>query len=103
MLKNQVVPKFFEKDLIKLEEKIKGNYDIILLSNVYNYIELNVFEYTKFLKQLKVPEIQALYDWHGFYLDEFTWVNYDMDVVRPSAPNEFALKRNFVFSLKKRN
>lgn len=101
LLKKQNIPKFYKADLMDIKDKIKNNYDIVLLSNIYNYIELNVFEYTKFLKELNIPQIQALYDWHGFHLDEFNCLRYGLDIVRPSAPHDFALKRNFVFSLKK--
>lgn len=101
LLKKQLVPNFFEKDLMDMKKEIKGNYDIILLSNVYNYTKLNVLEYTSFLKQLNIPQIQALYDWHGFHLDDFNYLDFSLDVVRPSAPCQFASKRNFVYSLKK--
>ena len=101
LLKKQNVPYFFECDLMDLEKKIKEKYDIILLSNIYNHTELNVFEYTRYLEQLNIPQVQALYDWYGFHLDEFTCINYTVNVVRPSSPKQFASKRNFVFSLKK--
>ena len=112
LLKKQEIPKFFNKDLFELEETIKGNYDILLLSNVFNYIKMDLFEYSKFLNRLNIPQIQVLYDWHGLYLDEFnclkfvsdsreTQLKYSLDVVRPSAPKQFNDKKNFVYSLKK--
>lgn len=113
LLKKQTLPKFFNKDLFELEEIIKGNYDILLLSNVFNYVKMDFSEYTKFLSGLDIPQIQALYDWYGLHLDEFACskfvtdtkkmpLRYSLNVVRPSAPNQFANKKNFVYSLKKR-
>lgn len=114
LLKKQTIPKFFNKDLFELEEIIKENYDILLLSNVFNYVKMDLFEYSKFLNRLNIPQIQVLYDWYGLHLDEFnclkfvsdcreTQLKYSLDVVRPSAPNQFDDKKNFVYSLKNRN
>jgi len=72
-----------------------------LLSNIYNHIPLNIFQYTKFLKDLDIPEIQASYDWYGFDLEDFYTQNYIIDKVKPSAPNQYNKRENFVYSLKK--
>lgn len=112
LLKKQTVPKFFEKDLMDMKDNIKGNYDIVLLSNIYNYLDLNIFQYRDFLEKLNIPQIQMLYDWYGLHLEEFNYIkdisvlrqqplNYSLDIVKPSSPSEFAPKRNFVYSLKK--
>lgn len=112
LLKNQSIPKFFEKDLMNMKDNIKDNYDIMLLSNVYNYLNLDIFQFGEFLENLNVSQIQLLYDWHGLHLEEFNCLKfvsefkqdtlkYSLDTVRPSAPNQYASKRNFVFSLKK--
>lgn len=112
LLRKQEIPKFFNKDLFELEETIKGNYDILLLSNVFNYVKMDFFEYTKFLNELEVPQIQVLYDWYGLHLDELNCskfvldsrnspIRYSLHVVKPSSPSQFDDKKNFVYSLKK--
>lgn len=112
LLKKQNIPKYYELNFIDIKDKIKDNYDIALLSNIYNYLSINISEYAEIVENLNIPQIQILYDWYGLHMDEFNclkWrtdnkiqhLKYSLDIVKPSAPNEFVSKRNFVFSLKK--
>lgn len=100
-LKIMKLPKFYNCDFLDLKPNLNDNYDILLLSNIYNRIPLNINEYTKLLKQYDIPEIQACYDWHGWYIDIFSKYGYLVDFVAPSAPDEYAYDRNYIYTLKK--
>ena len=95
------LPNFFQTNIVNLKNEIKGNYDIILMSNIYNSLNMNIEEYTKILKKFDVPEIQACYDWYGWYLKEFMSKNYLVNKVIPSSPEEYNEKGNYVYSLKR--
>ena len=100
-LKNTKIPIFFNNNIIKLNSDIKSHYDILLTSNIFEYLKMEVSEYTKYLKSLDIPEIQGCYDWFGTNLDLFILYGYNINVVTPSAKYEHSTRRNFVYSLKK--
>ena len=100
-LKNTNLPKFLNRNLIDLKFDIKSKYDILLTSNIFEYLNLEVSKYTKYLKSLDIPEIQGCYDWFGANLDIFVFYGYQFNIVAPSAKYEHGTKRNFVYSLKK--
>lgn len=100
-LKNIKLPNFFQTNIVNLRNEIKSNYDIMLMSNIYNSLNMDIDEYTELLKQFDIPEIQACYDWHGWYLKEFMSGNYLINKVLPSSPEEYNRSGNFVYSLKR--
>ena len=100
-LKNTKIPNFFNNNIIELKSDIKSNYDILLTSNIFEYLQMEVSEYTQYLKSLDIPEIQGCYDWFGINLNLFMFYGYNTNVVIPSAKYEHGTKRNFVYSLKK--
>ena len=102
-LKKLEMPKFFQCDVLTLKSMISDNYDIMLMSNIYDHLSLHVFEYTKLLNEFGSPEIQAFYDWYGFRLNEFICEYYSVTKVKPSSPSQFNRHENFVFSLKNKN
>ncbi len=101
LLKKIKFPRFYPNNIVYLTDKINSNYDVLLLSNVYNFISFNVEEYTNLLNGFNVPEIQACYDWNGWYLNEFFKNGYSVNEVVASSPLEFGKKTNYVYSLKK--
>lgn len=101
ILKRMEVPNFYHCNIIDLKKTINDNYDIMLLSNIYNCIILCIEEYTRLLKKLDIPEIQACYDWFGVFLRDFIENGYSIDVVAPSSPYEYSEKGNYVYSLRK--
>ena len=100
-LKKMSLPDFYQTNIVNLKNKISGNYDIILMSNVYNSLIMSLDEYTDLLKKFDSPEIQACYDWNAWYLGEFKSKNYLVDKVLPSSPQEYNEDSNYVYSLKK--
>lgn len=100
-LKNIKLPEFLNCDIRNLKEGKKDNYDIMLMSNIYDHISVDLLEYTKLLGDLDTPEIQACYDWYGFYLDDFIKNNYHVNMVSPSSPSQYNRTANYIYSLKK--
>ena len=100
-LKNTEIPDFYNINLLDLKSVNNNHYDILLTSNIYEYLGLGLYKYTKYLKDLDIPEIQACYDWYNLYLYDFMAYNYHIAAVFPSCKHEHGTKRNFVYSLKK--
>ena len=100
-LKKIKLPNFHQTNIVDLKNKIGGNYDIILMSNVYNSLFMSLDEYTELLKNFDSPEIQACYDWNAWYLRIFESKNYLVDKVLPSSPQEYNENCNYIYSLKK--
>lgn len=100
-LKTMELPNFFQTNIVNLKNEIKGNYDILLMSNIYNSLDMNIEQYTKLLKKFDVPEIQTCYDWYGWYLKEFMNGDYLINKVLPSSPQEYNENVNYVYSLKR--
>ena len=61
------LPDFRWINLLNLAEQVDKKYDLMLFSNIYDYLFLSAEEYVAFLKQLNAPIIQAYYSWsfHG--------------------------------------
>lgn len=99
ILKRTNLPNFDEVAITDL--KIKNNYDILLTSNIYKYVNIDVFDYIKLLKNFDIPQIQAGYDWYGQYLNEFICLGCLVNTVLSSSPSEYYTKKNYVYSIKK--
>jgi len=100
-LKNMKLPKFYKSNILDLKNKLNGNYDIMLASNIYNWISLNIDEYTKLLNNFDIPEIEAYYDWFGFHLKSFMDKKYIINKVITSSPSDYGREKNYIYSLKK--
>lgn len=98
-LKNLPLPTFYKKNILELIPEQK--YDILLTSNIYFYAHLTVFDYVEELKKFDIPQIQVGYDWYGFEVDEFNYMECIINLVAPSSPREYSTRRNFVYSIKK--
>lgn len=101
ILKNTKLPNFYDCDIRELRKINNEKYDIILMSNIYNYIPMLIEEYTNLLKSFDAPEIEACYDWYGWFKEKFKENNYEINKVLGSSPSEYYLKENYVYSLKK--
>ena len=101
ILKNTNLPNFYPTNFIDLKYKLTDNYDIMLLSNIYNWLPIYLDEFTEMLKSFDIPEIQACYDWGGRFLKEFVDKGYSTNKVIGSAPTEYGLKENYIYSLYK--
>ena len=95
------LPNFTWANLLDLPSQVDGSYDLMLFSNIYDYLGMDAFEYKEFLKQFKASVIQAhySYQWNskveelcnsGFYAH--TFLSTQMD-------NQYTT--NCVISLKK--
>jgi len=73
----------------------------MLLSNIYINLRSYVEDFTKLLEEYDIPEIEACYDWNGWYLNYFSNNNYQINKVIPSSPLEYNSKQNYVYSLYK--
>ena len=58
-------------------------------------------EFTRLLEEYDIPEIQACYDWNGWYLNHFKNKEYTIHKVVPSSPSEYSVNDNYVYSLYK--
>ena len=76
------LPNFTWANLLDLPSQVDGSYDLMLFSNIYDYLGMDAFEYKEFLKQFKASIIQAHYSWQwnskveelcnlGFYAHTF--------------------------------
>lgn len=100
-LKKIEIPNFLNSNILDLKDVINQKYDIILMSNIYNSLSMDIERYTELLKKFDSPEIEACYDWNGWYLGMFNNNDYHVDIVLPSAPDEYNEKSNYVYSLKR--
>lgn len=100
-LKQIELPKFYQCDIRDLKNNINDKYDIMLMSNIYNNLFIGIKEYTKLLNELGSPEIEACYDWNGYFLNGFISEDYSIDKVLPSDQKYHKLKENYIYSLKK--
>lgn len=99
LLRKEEIPKFIKGNVKNIKSEIKGRYDIILMSNIYNSLNLGIEKYTNFLKELDAAQIQACYDWYGLDKDLFVCYGYKIDIVKPSSPTDFVGGKNYVYSL----
>ncbi len=101
ILNNSELPKMYISDLLEIKNKINSKYDIMLLSNIYMYLNINAKEYKEFLSNFKNilnnnAVIQANYSWDN-RVCEFRENNYIINEV--DGANLFTSK-NSVLSLK---
>lgn len=101
ILKKSDLPKFYHSNFVRLKKELNNNYDIMLLSNIYNSLRIYIETFTKMLEEYDIPEIQACYDWNGWYLKHFENNNYTIHKVAPSSPLEYNMYGNYVYSLYK--
>lgn len=100
-IKNTEIPDFYNINLLDLKSVNNNNYDILLTSNIYSYLGMTLREYTNFLNEFNIPEIQAFYDWYGDKSSIFDFYKYEITKVLSSSTYEYGRKTNFVYSLKK--
>ncbi|MDE6284403.1 MAG: hypothetical protein K2M17_01500 [Bacilli bacterium] len=85
-LRIQQLPKVYFKSLLDMPQVIgKKHYDIILTSNIYQWLEISPGispkEYKEFLNQFNAEEIQAHYSWNPKAHNRQEFVNLDFDIV----------------------
>lgn len=100
-LKNTELPNFFQVNLLDIKSIIKENYDILLASNIFDYVSMTSIEYVKKINEFDIPEIQVCYDWFGLYIEDFTAMGCSVNRVLPSSVKKYGKSKQFVYSLKK--
>jgi len=100
-LKQVQLPNFFCTDLLYIKSITKENYDVLLASNIFDYINMTASEFVKTLKKFNIPEIQVCYDWYGDYIEDFVNMGCNVNKVLPSDPSKYNKKINYIYSLKK--
>ena len=60
LLNNRELPTFYLKSFVDLE---KSSYDVMLLSNIYHWIDITPEEFKKLICGFDANEVQALYTW----------------------------------------
>lgn len=63
ILKHIDIPVFYNCNLLDLKNLISNEFDILILSNIYHYLDFNVSDYHEFLNKFNIPNILALYTW----------------------------------------
>ena len=77
------LPDFRWTNLLDLPKQLEGNYDLMLFSNIYDYLCMNASEYKRFLEQFDTSVIQAHYLWYNSTDDvqEFLDSGFTVDAV----------------------
>lgn len=102
LLNNRKLPTFYVKSLENLDSILDKRYDILLASNIYNWLPLEPYDYKILLKQLPVDIIQALYIWRENHhlRTVFEDLGFFTDII-PSVSIDFDMGNNVVMTLKK--
>jgi len=107
LLINRKLPTFYFNNFINLPSKLNNsNYDIILASNIFNYLYSenmleNISEYKELLNKFNYFEIQAIYCWwlSSEFRDNLLKNNFEIDAV--SSSKKLKLTDDYVISLRK--
>ena len=96
ILNKTSLPKFRWNNLVELPGQLESGYDIMLFSNIYDYLNAGVEEYKNFLQQFDASIIQAHYLWYSAdEMQEFLDYGFNVDAVTTnpniSRFNEFAI------------
>mgnify|MGYP004646300165 FL=1 len=102
ILKNKTLPTFFNydfKDFVTLNKKI--SYDLLMLSNIFDWMNLSPTEFKAMLDNVNISVIQALYKWnYSSTALKFQNLGFEVFNVPPVIESEYT-KENFVFTLRK--
>lgn len=99
-LRNKTLPNVYFYNLLDLPYIANDNYDIILTSNIFSSLNIEVKEYKKLLSKFKYDQIQAYYIWvlsnqlNREFLDNGFDINKVPSVITPK-------KKDYVMTLKK--
>lgn len=81
-LRNQPLPKIHFKSLLDMPQEVgKKNYDLILTSNIYQWLKLSPIEYKVFLNQFNAKEIQAHYAWNPSAPNRQEFESLDFEII----------------------
>ena len=72
------VPVFYNCNLLDLKNLIRNDFDILILSNIYNYLDFSVSNYRDFLDEFNIPNILALYTWGKIAKNKKNFIKMDL-------------------------
>jgi len=100
ILNKIMLPNFLCQNFVELSKE--NSYDLMLLSNIYNYISSTPEDYYKMLLKFKCPEFEALYAWMmpDDILKRFTDIGFDASYV-PTVAKKSDRENDLVLSLRK--
>lgn len=106
ILKHQKLPNFICANILEMPKQTKKAYDLMLCSNVYDYIVSNPTSYHHLLDRFNCPEIEALYSWGMAEetRDSFLAEGFDLDYI-PTSTTKYCeyepFDKDLVFTLRK--
>lgn len=78
ILKHIDIPVFYNCNLLDLKNLISNEFDILILSNIYHYLDFNVSDYHEFLNKFNIPNILALYTWGKIAKNKKNFIKMDL-------------------------
>lgn len=101
LLKSKKLPKCYINDISKIMTSLNANYDLMLLSNIFAWIDMDVMSYKNLLDSSKIPLIQAHYLWHkSGVIKDFLNEGFTLDVINATYPSEYN-EHNYVLTYTK--
>ena len=84
-----------------INENNKKQYDIVMLSNIYHWMNMEPLDFKRLLDKANCDVIQALYSWnYGTLMAEFKTLGFEITGVPPVVKNEF-IEANYVLTYKR--
>lgn len=100
-LRNISLPNFYQQSFEDFLKSNNGNYDLMLLSNIFHWLSFEPKEFKCLLKKANAEVIQALYTWNYTHeVAEFVDLGFEISSVPPVKRSEFT-KENFVLTYKR--
>ena len=101
-LRSIELPVFSHQDFqYFINENNKKQYDIVMLSNIYHWMNMEPLDFKRLLDKANCDVIQALYSWnYGTLMAEFKTLGFEITGVPPVVKNEF-IEENYVLTYKR--
>ena len=99
ILNKKTLPNVYFYDLMWLSRILDNKeYDLMLTSNIYYYLNINISEYRDLLNKFNANTIQANYCWFHLPMDKYTKNGFEINKVDSIIKN----KKDYVLTLKKK-
>lgn len=96
IVRKRKLPKFYKGDFMKLN--IREGYDILMLSNIYQYLDCGIEEFMKQIDKYGKVDTLAKYSWEFLREEEeFIDQGFEASVVDGTYTN-----KNYILSLRRR-
>lgn len=103
LLNKKELPKCYVKDFVEIAlSKERKDYDLLLLSNIYHWMDFTPYDFMTLLNQFDPCIIQALYSWHySKEIENFINLGFDLAKVPAVKPTVFNDGVNYVLTYKR--